>query len=249
VAIERHELEMYYQPIVSLDDGRPAAAEALIRWHHPELGLLLPDLFVPLLDEATMGEAVGAWAIGEACRQAARWNGPGMARLRIGVNVTATQVKSGRLAQTIERALRDTGLPGGLLCIEITEQDQLPDNEQTRAAVAAVKALGVLVAIDDFGTGYSSLSYISRLRPDELKLDKSLVTSVDSDAERAGLVVAALAMARSLKVEVVSEGVETEAEKAFLRAHGCDMAQGFLYNRPMPAGQFERWVADQFSAG
>jgi diguanylate cyclase (GGDEF)-like protein/PAS domain S-box-containing protein len=249
VAIERQELEMYYQPIVSLDDGRPAAAEALIRWHHPELGLLLPDLFVPLLDEATMGEAIGAWAIGEACRQAVRWNRPGMARLRIGVNVTATQVKSGRLAQTIERALRDTGLPGGLLCIEITEQDQLPDNEQTRAAVAAVKALGVLVAIDDFGTGYSSLSYISRLRPDELKLDKSLVTSVDSDAERAGLVVAALAMARSLKVEVVSEGVETEAEQAFLRAHGCDMAQGFLYNRPMPAGQFERWVADQFSAG
>jgi EAL domain-containing protein (putative c-di-GMP-specific phosphodiesterase class I) len=164
------------------------------------------------------------------------------------VNVTAAQVKSGRLAQTVELALQDTGLAGSLLCIEITEQDQLADNEQTRTAIAALKALGVLVAIDDFGTGYSSLSYISRLRPDELKIDKSLVSNVDSDAERAGMVVAALAMARSLKVEVVSEGVETEAEKAFLRAHGCDMAQGFLYHQPMPAAQFEQWVAGRVSA-
>jgi diguanylate cyclase (GGDEF)-like protein/PAS domain S-box-containing protein len=248
VALERKELEMYYQPIVSLADGRPAAAEALIRWHHPELGMLLPDVFLPIVDEAAMGEAIGAWTILEACRQAARWNAPGMPPLRIGVNVTAAQLKSGRLAQTVGRALRDTGLPGKLLCIEITEQNQLADNEQTRAALADVKALGVLVAIDDFGTGYSSLSYISRLRPNELKLDKSLVTDVDADAERAGVVVAALAMARSLKVEVVSEGVETEAEKAFLIAHGCDMAQGFLYNRPMPASEFERWRKDQSSA-
>jgi EAL domain-containing protein (putative c-di-GMP-specific phosphodiesterase class I) len=107
----------------------------------------------------------------------------------------------------------------------------------------------VLVAIDDFGTGYSSLSYITRLRPDELKIDKSLVTSVDADAERAGLVVAALAMARSLKLEVVSEGVETEAERDFLHAHGCDMAQGFLYNQPMPAGQFESWLAGRAAPG
>jgi EAL domain-containing protein (putative c-di-GMP-specific phosphodiesterase class I) len=149
---------------------------------------------------------------------------------------------------TVELALQDTGLAGSLLCIEITEQDQLADNEQTRTAIAALKALGVLVAIDDFGTGYSSLSYISRLRPDELKIDKSLVSNVDSDAERAGMVVAALAMARSLKVEVVSEGVETEAEKAFLRAHGCDMAQGFLYHQPMPAARFEQWVAGRVSA-
>jgi diguanylate cyclase (GGDEF)-like protein/PAS domain S-box-containing protein len=249
VAIERDELEMYYQPIVSLGDDRPAAAEALIRWNHPELGLLLPDAFLPILDEAAMGEAVGAWVIAEACRQAARWNGPGMAPLRVGVNVTAAQVKSGRLAQTVELALRDSGLAGNLLCIEITEQAQLANNDQTRTAIASLKALGVLVAIDDFGTGYSSLSYISRLRPDELKLDKSLIANVDTDAERAGVVVAALAMARSLKVEVVSEGVETEAEKAFLRAHGCDMAQGFLYDRPMPASEFGRWLVGPVSAG
>jgi diguanylate cyclase (GGDEF)-like protein/PAS domain S-box-containing protein len=243
VAIERHELEMFYQPIVSLDDGRTAGAEALIRWHHPQLGLLLPDVFLPILDEASMSEAVGAWTVLEACRQAARWNGAGMAPLRISVNVTAAQVRSGRLAQTVARALRDTGLAGGLLCIEITEQHQLADDEQSRAAIAALKALGVLVAIDDFGTGYSSLSYISRLRPDELKLDKSLVSSVDADPERAGLVVAALAMARSLKLEVVAEGVETEAESAFLHAHGCDMAQGFLHHQAMPASQFETWLA------
>jgi diguanylate cyclase (GGDEF)-like protein/PAS domain S-box-containing protein len=243
VAIERRELEMFYQPIVSLEDGHTAAAEALIRWHHPELGLLLPDVFLPVLAETAMGEAIGAWTILEACRQAARWNGAGSAPLRISVNVGAAQVRSGWLAPTVERALRDTGLAGSLLCIEITEQHQLADDDQTRAAIAALKALGVLLAIDDFGTGYSSLSYITRLRPDELKLDKSLVTSVDSDAERAGLLVAALAMARSLKLEVVSEGVETEAERAFLHAHGCDMAQGFLYHQAMPAGEFERWRA------
>ena len=154
------------------------------------------------------------------------------------------QFKAGRLAQTVERALQATGLPSHLLVIEITEQHQLADSEQTRAAMADLRALGVLVAIDDFGTGYSSLSYIGRLRPDELKLDKSLVENVDADAERAGVVVAALAMARSLKLEVVAEGVETEAEKGFLRAHGCDMAQGFLYQRAMPAGEFENCRRD-----
>jgi diguanylate cyclase (GGDEF)-like protein/PAS domain S-box-containing protein len=249
LALERHELELYYQPIVALDGDHPAAVEALLRWHHPELGLLMPDVFLPLLEEASMGEAIGSWVIGEACRQGALWNadGPNPAPrpLRIGVNVTAAQFKAGQLAQTVERALRTTGLPSHLLCIEITEQHQLADSEQTRAVMADLRARGVLVAIDDFGTGYSSLGYISRLRPDELKLDKSLVTNVDADAERAGVVVAALAMARSLKMEVVAEGVETEAEKGFLQAHGCDMAQGFLYHRAMPAGEFEGWLAER----
>jgi len=242
VALARGELELFYQPVVALQDDRPAGAEALIRWHHPELGLLMPDVFLPLLDEAAMGESIGAWAIGEACRQGALWNAAGAPPLRIGVNVTAAQFKSGGLAATVAGALRTSGMPSRLLVIEITEQHQLADSDQTRATMAALRALGVLVAIDDFGTGYSSLSYISRLRPDELKLDKSLVTSVDADAERAGVVVAALAMARSLKLEVVAEGVETAAERGFLRDHGCDMAQGFLYDQARTAGEFARWV-------
>lgn len=242
-ALERGELEMFYQPIVALADGRPAAAEALLRWHHPELGLLMPDLFLPMLEESSMAEEIGAWTIREACRQAARWNADGGAGLRIGVNVTAAQFKSGRLVPVVEAALRATGLAPGRLCIEITEQSQLADTGQTRATLAALKDLGVLVAIDDFGTGYSSLGYISRLKPDELKVDKSLVTDVDTDAERAGVVVAALAMARSLRLLVVAEGVETEAEQAFLQAHGCDMAQGFLHARPIPAPEFEAWLA------
>jgi EAL domain-containing protein (putative c-di-GMP-specific phosphodiesterase class I) len=196
-----------------------------------------------------MGEAIGAWALHEACRQAARWNTGGAHPLRVGVNVTAAQFKSGTLVRTVESALRETGLASERLCIEITEQSQLADDEQTRAILGALKDLGVLVAIDDFGTGYSSLGYISRLRPDELKIDKSLVTDVDRDPERAGLVTAALAMARSLNLEVVSEGVETEAELAFLRAHGCDMVQGFLYARPGTAAEFERWLARGAPAG
>jgi len=244
VALERNELEMHYQPIVALGNGRPAAAEALIRWRHPELGLLLPDVFLPVLEESSMGEAIGAWTLREACRQAARWNAPGAPPLRVSVNVTAAQFRSGTLVRTVEDALRDTGLASARLCIEITEQHQLADDDNTRRVLAALKDLGVLVAIDDFGTGYSSLGYIIRLRPDEIKIDKSLVTNVDTDPQRAGLVTAALAMARSLDLEVVSEGVETEAELEFLRARGCDMVQGFLYARPGPAAEFERWLAD-----
>lgn len=242
LALERDELEMFYQPIVGLGDGRTEAVEALLRWRHPQLGLLLPDVFLPVLDESSMGEAIGAWVLGESCRQAALWNAAGAGPLRVGVNVTAAQFKSGKLVAAVERALRASGLAAHLLCIEITEQHQLAENEETRAIMLALRALGVLVAIDDFGTGYSSLSYISHLRPDELKLDKSLVTDVDSNRERAGVVVAALAMARSMNLIVVSEGVETEAERLFLRDHGCDMAQGYLYARPVPAGEFEQWL-------
>ena len=242
LALERGELEMFYQPIVTLDDGLPAAAEALLRWHHPEMGLLMPDLFLPMLEESSMGEEIGAWTLAESCRQAALWNANGAPSLRIGVNVTAAQFKSGGLVPAVERALQASGLDPRCLCIEITEQNQLADTEQTRATMAALKEIGVLVAIDDFGTGYSSLGYISRLRPDELKVDKSLVTDVDTNAERAGVVVAALAMARSLHLLVVAEGVETEAEQAFLREHGCDMVQGYLHARPIPAPEFEGWM-------
>jgi len=242
-ALERRELEIYYQPIVRLADDRPAAAEALIRWNHPEIGLLLPDVFLPVLEEAGMGEAIGTWTLDQACRQAAHWYHAGPDPLRVGVNVTAALFRSGKLAAAVERALRDSGLTAELLCIEITEQHQLEDSDQTLATLAALKALGVLVAIDDFGTGYFSLAYINHLRPDELKIDKSLIAMVDADASRAGLVVAALAMARSLHLTVVSEGVETEAERAFLHEHGCDMAQGFLYARPIPAPEFDLWLA------
>lgn len=159
------------------------------------------------------------------------------------VNVTAAQFRSGRLLGAVEHGLHLSGLDPSRLCIEITEHSQLADNELTRTTMAALRELGVLVATDDFGTGYSSLGYISRLRPDEIKVDKSLVSDVDTNAERAGMVVAALAMARSLHLMVVAEGVETEAEQAFLQAHGCDMAQGFLHARPVPAPEFEAWLA------
>jgi len=249
LALERDELEMYYQPIIGLAEGTPVAAEALLRWHHPELGLLGPDIFLPVLEESSMGDEIGAWIIHAACAQAARMNTLGARRLRMAVNVTAAQFKSGKLVATVEHALQATGLESNLLCIEITEQHQLADNEQTRSTMATLRKLGVLVAIDDFGTGYSSLGYISRLRPDELKVDKSLVADVDIDPERAGLVVAALAMARSLRLMVVAEGVETETEQAFLRAHGCDMAQGYLHARPIPAPEFEAWMARAGQAG
>jgi EAL domain-containing protein (putative c-di-GMP-specific phosphodiesterase class I) len=242
VALERGELELYYQPIVRVDDDQPSAAEALIRWNHPELGLLPPDRFLQVLDESAMSEPIGAWAINQACRQAALWNAQANP-LRVAVNVTASQFKSGNLVGTVQRALADAKLPGNCLCIEITEQNLLHDSEHTQATITALKALGVHVAIDDFGTGYSSLSYITRFKPSELKIDQSLIADVDSNAERAGLVIAALAMARSLKLEVVTEGVETAAELAFLREHGCDMAQGYLYARPCPATEFGAWLA------
>ncbi|HJV52098.1 MAG TPA: bifunctional diguanylate cyclase/phosphodiesterase, partial [Noviherbaspirillum sp.] len=239
-ALERHEFELHYQPIVSLDDRKPRAVEALIRWNHPELGLLGPGDFISLAEEVGLSAAIGEWVIGEACHQAALWSAAGGMPLNVAVNVSASQFKTGNLVQVVRNALAAAGLPAQRLCIEITEQLLLSDSAKNRAILADLKALGVGIAIDDFGTGYSSLSYISHFGPTELKIDRSLIG--EGNGKHAAIVTAAIAMAHSLKLQVVTEGVETKEQEAFLQSLGCEMAQGFLYAEPCTGQEFLAWL-------
>jgi EAL domain-containing protein (putative c-di-GMP-specific phosphodiesterase class I) len=241
-AVERGEFVLHYQPKFDLATRRLTGAEALIRWASPDdAALVPPSKFIPMLEQTGLIARVGPWALARAVEDQRSWRVRGFAVPRVSVNVSAVELRRPEFVSLVKEALARGANPA--IDLEITESLLMENVEQNVDKLKELRALGVGVAIDDFGTGYSSLAYISRLRPDELKLDKSLVHNVDADAERAGVVVAALAMARSLKLEVVSEGVETVAEQAFLRAHGCDMAQGFLYNVPLPAPAFEAWLA------
>lgn len=241
-ALDRRELELYYQPIVAMSDQQTQAAEALVRWNHPELGMLAPDSFIPVAEEIGISASIGAWVIHEACRQAVAWTESGARPIRVAVNVSPSQFKAGNLVQVIKQALTDTRLPPDRLCIEITEKLFLNDTERNRAVIRELKDIGVHVAIDDFGIGYSSLSYISHFGPTELKIDRSLIEHLGDNREYAAVVIAAISMARSLNLDVVTEGVETEEQHAFLKQQGCGMAQGFLYGVPCKAGEFHSWL-------
>ncbi|HEX2531265.1 MAG TPA: EAL domain-containing protein [Burkholderiaceae bacterium] len=243
LAIERGEFELYYQPIVSLADEKTLGSEALIRWHHPTRGLLAAEDFMPLAEEIGLSTQIGEWVIDEACRTAASWPADGHAALTVAVNVSARQFKISGLVQQVKEALARNGLAPERLCLEITERTLLENTDRNLAIVAELKAAGIQIAIDDFGIGYSSLSYIRRFDPTALKIDRSLIGNVAANPGDAAIVRAAIAMARSLKLGVITEGVETEAQKQFLENEGCDMAQGYFYAHPYPAGEFRTWLA------
>lgn len=236
-ALERNEFELYYQPIMSVASGMPVGAEALIRWHHPTRGLLGPDVFMPVAEETGISAAIGEWVIRSACREAAAWRDA----ISVSVNVSASQFRSERLVAVVRAALTEVGLEPSRLCIELTEQLLLADSERNRSLLADLKALGVQIAIDDFGTGYSSLSTISQFRPTELKIDRGLIGRSD-EPDGAALVTAAIAMAHSLKLGVVTEGVETQAQHDFLKERGCERAQGYLFAHPAAAATFVDWM-------
>lgn len=242
MALERKEFALYYQAIVSLHDRQPRGAEALLRWNHPEMGVLEPDAFIALIEEVGLAASIGEWVIAEACAEAARWD----ARMGLGVsvNVTAAQFRAGNLPQIVERELKRTGLAAERLCLEITEQFLVKDDDASRSTIAALKRLGVRIAIDDFGTGYSSLSAIGRLAPTELKIDRSLIAGVGASGEQMAIVGAAVAMAHSLRLVIVTEGVETLAQQQILQRLGCELAQGFLYAAARPAPLFAAWLAN-----
>ena len=242
MAIERGELELYYQPVVSLADGRPLSTEALVRWNHPSLGLLPPDQFIPLAEDTGLSVAIGEWVLQQACDQAARWNSAGEPGISVAVNVSPRQVSHGNLADLARRALAASGLDPRRLCLEITEQLLLEHSEANLASIDELRKMGIAIAIDDFGVGYSSLSYIRRFHPSRIKIDCSLIRNVASSRDDAAVVHAAISMAHGLQIDVVAEGVEHEGQQAFLRGEGCDMAQGFLYARPQPAAAFEAWL-------
>jgi diguanylate cyclase (GGDEF)-like protein len=242
-ALQRNELEVYYQPQARFENNQIVGMEALVRWNHPTRGLVSPLEFIPLAEEAGLIEAIGEWVLRTACAQLQRWIQSGLPMMRVSVNLSVKQLLQPDFTQTVERALDDTGLRPYLLELEITESTLMEHAEDTLEALERLRNLGVRLAIDDFGTGYSSLAYLKRFPVDVVKVDRSFVRDVPHDADDAAIVKGIIALAHSLRLEVVAEGVETEAQREFLHAQACDMLQGYYLSMPVPADQFARYLA------
>ncbi len=238
-ALERDEFDLYYQPKVKLPGGEITGSEALIRWRHPEWGLVRPDRFIPVAEETGLIGPIGEWALRHACRQQARWHKQGRPVVPVAVNISGRQILQGRLAETVARILAETECATRYLELEVTEGFLIEDPERGGAVLQDLKALGIRLTIDDFGTGYSSLAYLQRLPLDVVKIDRSFIRHLPTDREGAAIVQAVVALAHSLDLKVIAEGVETEAQSDFLNAQDCDEAQGYYFSPPRPAGEFE----------
>ena len=239
-AIDRNELELVYQPQVRLTDGKLVGAEALVRWRHPTAGLLAPARFIGLAEDSGLIIGVGSWVLLEACRQLSAWRTAGLPPLAVSVNVSPRQFAHAGFEATVAVALDDTGIVPGDLKLEITESVLVTDLERTAAVMRRLRERGVAVSIDDFGVDYSALRYLKQFPVAELKIDHGFVSQVITSPQDAAITEAIIALARSLGLAVVAEGVETQAQLAFLRSRGCDAAQGFVLSRPLPAGEMTR---------
>lgn len=237
-ALERGEFLLHYQPQIAVDSGRVIGAEALIRWNHPELGLLAPGRFISIAEDSGLIVPIGEWVLGEACRQCTRWLADDLPRITMAVNLSAVQFKRGDLLDVVTRVLRDTALDPTCLELEMTESALVKDTATVMKTVERLKALGVSFSIDDFGTGYSSLSYLKRFRVDKLKIDQSFVREITESAADAAIVTAVVALARSLGLKTIAEGIESADVLEKLRDCGCDEAQGYYLGRPMSADAF-----------
>jgi diguanylate cyclase (GGDEF)-like protein/PAS domain S-box-containing protein len=242
-AVERGELVLHYQPVVDLRSGRIVGAEALVRWQHPERGLLAPDAFLPLAEDSGLIVPVSRWVIAEACRQAAGWVRADRG-FRISVNVSA-RLLTPAFGELVQRTLAEAALAPSSLVIEVTETSLVQDAERAVSVLAELRRGGVRISVDDFGTGYSSLAYLKRLPVDCLKVDRSFVRELGPAAEDSAIVAAVVALARTVGLEVVAEGVETAEQLACLRALSCQGAQGYLFSRPLPAPAFADLLASR----
>ncbi|MGV7206295.1 EAL domain-containing protein [Oxalobacteraceae bacterium A2-2] len=235
-ALESGQFSMYYQPKVSLECGRVVGAEALIRWRHPERGLVPPAEFIPLAEQTGLIVPMGEWIIDSVCAQQAAWRAAGLETVPVAINLSALQFRKGsRLQQTISAALHKHGVAAAEITFELTESAVMEDPEQAAAHLRGLKQLGVKLSLDDFGTGHSSLAYLKRFPFDQVKVDRSFITDVTSSVEDAALVAAIIAMGHSLGLGVVAEGVETASQLAFLRRLRCDELQGYYFSPPLPA--------------
>ena len=241
-ALERQELLLHYQPQVDLQTGRVVGVEALLRWEHRELGMVPPGRFIALAEETGLIVPIGAWVLRTACAQAKAWQQEGFAPLRMAVNLSARQFVQKDLVESIAATLVETGLDAACLEIELTESLVMTDVERAIGVLRSLKSLGVKLSIDDFGTGYSSLSYLTRFPIDVLKIDQSFVRDITLDAEDAAIAAAIISLAHSLKLQVIAEGVETEAQLTFLRRHRCDQMQGYYFSRPVPPAELLRML-------
>jgi EAL domain-containing protein (putative c-di-GMP-specific phosphodiesterase class I) len=237
-ALGNDELRNVYQPIVSPTTGLIVGFEALVRWHHPERGVVSPADFIPIAEQSGLIVPLGRAVLERACAEAAGWNADRGDRdpLRVAVNFSPRQLSHPSAVETVVKTLEDTGLPPELLCVEITESALVEDANATLATLNQLKTLGVTLALDDFGTGYSSLTYVRRFPIDTLKIDRSFIDGIVGSSEDEAIVTAVLSMGRALGVHVVAEGVETEEQAARLRTLGCTLAQGYLFSRPVEPG-------------
>ncbi len=243
-AIENGELVLHYQPQIDLKSGELVGVEALIRWQHPDRGLVAPGLFIPIAEESSLIVAIGEWVLRTACEQSRAWRDLGLPVLRVAVNLAGRQFAEAGLPATVERILRETDLHDSAQCLEleVTESMLMEDTERTAATLQALHRMGVRLAIDDFGTGYSSLNYLKRFHIDSLKIDQSFVRDIANNTDDAAIATAIVTLGHNLGLTVIAEGVETEDQMTFLRAAQCDEIQGYYYSRPLPAGALEEWI-------
>ncbi|HRZ24442.1 MAG TPA: EAL domain-containing protein, partial [Candidatus Contendobacter sp.] len=241
-AIETGQLRAYFQPKVRLSDGRLAGAEALVRWQHPDHGLIPPGRFIPVAEASSLIVDLGDWMLAEVCRQLAIWRGAGLPPLTVAVNLAARHFRDPGFGERIEALLTAHGLPAQALELELTESSLLEAGARTAETMLTLRRLGLGLAIDDFGVGYSSLSYLKRLPLTALKIDRSFVRDLVTNPDDCMLAATIIALGHGLGLKVVAEGVENEEQRRILLNQGCDLAQGYLFDPPMPAEQFADWL-------
>jgi EAL domain-containing protein (putative c-di-GMP-specific phosphodiesterase class I) len=238
-AIARGELQLHYQPQVDVRSGAVIGVEALLRWNDPEHGQVPPMSFIPLAEDTGLIVEIGEWVLREACRQAKAWLEADLGPLTVAVNLSPRQFRQKNLVSMVAAIIAETGLPPHLLELEITESTVMHRTEEAVAGLRALHARGVQISLDDFGTGYSSLAYLHRFPVHSLKVDQSFVRDIKSDRDDAAIVSTVISLARQLHLKALAEGVETEAQLAFLRVRGCDSFQGYLFCRPQAAADIE----------
>jgi EAL domain-containing protein (putative c-di-GMP-specific phosphodiesterase class I) len=233
LALDKRELFLVYQPQVDIASGRISGLEALLRWQHPELGLVPPDKFIRVAENSGLILPIGEWVLRTACAQARKWQEEGLPAVTMAVNVSAVQFRQEDFCDLIKRVLHETGLAPQYLELELTESLLLANAELTLSVVHELRDMGVTLAIDDFGTGYSSFSYLKQFRVNKLKIDRSFIRDIALNPDDAAITTAIISMAKSLHLKVIAEGVEDEAQMSFLRAHQCDEIQGYYFSKPL----------------
>jgi diguanylate cyclase (GGDEF)-like protein/PAS domain S-box-containing protein len=239
-SLQRGELQLYYQPKINLHTGETSGAEALLRWAHPQRGMLLPDEFIPIAEDCGMIGSIGAWVLREACQQAMLWSEGNLREGTIAINVSATEFRAPGFLERVRQILDETGLYAGRLELELTESVLMNNAETSRVTLCALKDLGIKLVVDDFGTGYSSLSYLKQFPLDGLKIDQSFVRDLVPHSDNGIIIKAVIGMGHNLRLKVVAEGVETQGQYEFLCGLNCDVGQGFYFSPALPADQFEK---------
>ncbi len=248
-AVANDELELHFQPFIDLNTAEVLGAEALLRWRHPELGMMAPGEFIPIAELSGLIVPIGEWVLRTACAEARKWHEKGFPKLTVSVNLSSRQFQQADLVRQVTDALAETGLDADKLDLEITESNAMQNAEHSINTLWGLKKQGVRISMDDFGTGYSSLNYLKRFPIDRIKLDQSFVRDLPGDKDDAAIAMAVIAMGRSLELVVIAEGVETEEQLAFLKERDCDQLQGFLFSRPLPAEAFQCFLTESRGPG